>query len=82
MSSAGFQVAVQERNTSDPAQDRVVLNQTPGGGKQADIGSTVTIVVGVLVAPTSTETTPTEQTPTEQTPTEADDDRADHHHPP
>ena len=70
LSSAGFQVAVQERNTSDPAQDGVVLSQTPSGGKQADIGSTITIVVGVLVAPTTTETTPTEQTPTEQTPTE------------
>jgi eukaryotic-like serine/threonine-protein kinase len=66
--SAGFQVAVQERDTSDPASDGVVLSQTPRGGKQADIGATVTIVVGVLVAPTTTETTPT--TPTTPTTTE------------
>ena len=69
--SAGFQVAVQERDTSDPAQDGVVLSQTPKGGKQADIGSTITIVVGVLVAPTTTtetETTPT--TPATPTTTE------------
>jgi len=64
--SAGFQVSVQERNTSDPAQDGVVLSQSPSGGKQATIGSTITIVVGVLVAPT-TETTPTTPTPTTET---------------
>jgi serine/threonine-protein kinase len=70
--SAGFQVAVQERDTSDPAQDGVVLSQTPRGGKQADIGSTITIMVGVLVAPTTTtttETTPTTPTTTEPTTT-------------
>jgi beta-lactam-binding protein with PASTA domain/predicted Ser/Thr protein kinase len=67
LSSAGFQVALQQRNTTDPAQDGVVLAQNPGGGKQATIGSTVTIVIGVLVAPTTTETTPT--TPTDTTDT-------------
>jgi len=65
--SAGFQVTVQERDTSDPAQDGVVLRQTPRGGKQADIGSTVTIVVGVLVQPT--DTTPTTPTTTDTTTT-------------
>jgi len=64
--SAGFQVAIQQRDTTDPAQDGVVLSQTPRGGKQSDIGSTVTIVVGVLITPT-TETTPT--TPTTSTDT-------------
>jgi eukaryotic-like serine/threonine-protein kinase len=68
--SAGFQVSVQERDTFDPAEDGVVLAQTPRGGKQADIGTTVTIVVGVLVEqPTeTTPTTPTETTTTTVTP--------------
>jgi beta-lactam-binding protein with PASTA domain len=65
--SAGFQVSTRERDTSDPAQDGVVLAQTPRGGKQADIGSTVTIVVGVLVQPT--DTTPTTPTTTDTTTT-------------
>jgi serine/threonine-protein kinase len=65
--SAGFQVATQEQDTSDPAQDGVVLRQSPTGGKQSEVGSTITIVVGVLVAPTTTETTDT--TATETTPT-------------
>jgi serine/threonine-protein kinase len=70
--SAGFQVAVQEEDTSDPAQDGVVLRQSPTGGKQAEVGSTITIVVGVLVAPTTnatTETTPTTPTDTDTTTT-------------
>jgi len=66
--SAGFQVVVQQRDTSDPAQDGVVLTQSPRGGKQADVGTTVTIVVGVLVTPT-TETTPTTPTTTDTTTT-------------
>jgi serine/threonine-protein kinase len=70
LSSAGFQVAVQQRNTTDPAQDGVVLAQNPSGGKQATIGSTVTIVIGVLVAPTTTtETTTTTPTTTDTTTT-------------
>ncbi len=60
--SAGFQVAVQTRDTTDPAQDGVVLTQNPRGGKQATIGATVTILVGVLITPTTTETTPTTTT--------------------
>jgi beta-lactam-binding protein with PASTA domain len=61
--SAGFQVAIQQRDTTDPAEDGVVLSQTPRGGKQADIGSTVTLVVGVLITPT-TDTTTTDTTTT------------------
>jgi beta-lactam-binding protein with PASTA domain len=61
-------VTVQERDTSDPAEDGVVLSQTPRGGKQADVGSTVNIVVGVLITPT-TDTTPTTPTTTETTTT-------------
>ena len=66
--SAGFQVAVQTRDTTDPAQDGVVLTQNPRGGKQATIGATVTILVGVLITPTTTETTTT-TTPTTDTTT-------------
>jgi serine/threonine-protein kinase len=66
--SAGFQVVVQQRDTTDPAEDGVVLTQTPSGGKQGTIGSTVTIVVGVLITPT-TETTPTTPTTTTTTTT-------------
>jgi serine/threonine-protein kinase len=65
--SAGFQVAVQTRDTTDPAQDGVVITQNPRGGKQASIGSTVTILVGVLITPTTTGTTTT--TPTDTTTT-------------
>jgi serine/threonine-protein kinase len=65
--SAGFQVVVQERDTTDPAQDGIVLTQSPRGGKQGTIGATVTIVVGVLITPTTTETTTT--TPTTSTDT-------------
>jgi eukaryotic-like serine/threonine-protein kinase len=64
--SAGFQVVVQQRDTTDPAEDGVVLTQSPSGGKQGTIGSTVTIVVGVLITPT-TETTPTTPTTTTTT---------------
>ncbi len=58
---------MQQRDTTDPAQDGVVLTQSPRGGKQGTIGSTVTIVVGVLITPTTTETTTT--TPTTSTDT-------------
>ena len=71
LTSAGFQVAVQQRDTTDPAQDGVVLAQNPAGGKQLTVGSTITIVVGVLTEPTTTEpTTTTPTTPTTPTTTE------------
>jgi beta-lactam-binding protein with PASTA domain len=68
--SAGFQVSVQTKDTVDPAQDGIVLGQIPRGGKQATVGSTVTIIVGVLVQqPTeTTPTTPTDTTTTTVTP--------------
>ena len=49
-----------------------MLAQNPGGGKQLTVGSTITIVVGVLTEPTTTEpttTTPTTPTTTEPTTT-------------
>jgi len=70
--SAGFQVAVQQRDTTDPTEDGIVLSQAPSSGKQVSIGSTVTIVVGVLVQETvptdTTETTPTDTTITTVSP--------------
>jgi serine/threonine-protein kinase len=65
--SAGFDVSVVEKDTTDPAEDGVVLSQRPRGGNQADVGATVTIVVGVLVEQ-PTETTSTETTTTTVSP--------------
>jgi beta-lactam-binding protein with PASTA domain len=67
---AGFLVSVETKDTVDPAQDGIVLGQIPRGGKQATVGSTVTIIVGVLVQqPTeTTTTTPTDTTTTTVTP--------------
>ena len=45
LENAGFVVEVQDQVTLDEAQDGKVINQTPNGGKKADSGSTVTIVV-------------------------------------
>ena len=69
--AAGFQVAVQKQSTSDPTEDGIVLAQQPRGGKQADVGATITITVGALVNPPTTQTTPTTPTttPTETTTT-------------
>jgi eukaryotic-like serine/threonine-protein kinase len=58
LQQAGFQVAVQQQNTSDPTQDGIVLSQSPNGGKQASVGSTVTLVIGVLVQQPTTPNPP------------------------
>jgi eukaryotic-like serine/threonine-protein kinase len=49
--NAGFEVQIEEQETLDPAQDNVVIAQRPEGGTEAEAGTTVTIVVGTLVAP-------------------------------
>jgi serine/threonine-protein kinase len=49
--SAGFDVQVEEEETLDPAQDKIVIAQSPEGGTEAEPGTRVTIVVGKLVAP-------------------------------
>jgi serine/threonine-protein kinase len=49
--SAGFQVQVEEQETLDPLQDKLVIAQSPEGGADAEAGGTVTIVVGKLVTP-------------------------------
>ncbi|MEX2212432.1 MAG: Stk1 family PASTA domain-containing Ser/Thr kinase [Gaiellaceae bacterium] len=42
----GFRVRVRREDTEDPCLDGIVLSQDPGGGTEAEPGSTVTIVVG------------------------------------
>jgi len=49
LEQSGFSVDVQEQDTTDPAQDGIVLSQDPIGGTKAKPGTTVTIVVGHLV---------------------------------
>jgi eukaryotic-like serine/threonine-protein kinase len=50
LEQSGFSVDVQQQDTTDPAQDGIVLSQDPSGGTKAKPGTTVTIVVGHLVA--------------------------------
>jgi beta-lactam-binding protein with PASTA domain len=45
---AGFVVRVTDESTTDPAQDGIVIRQTPAGGSGAQDGDAVTIVVGRL----------------------------------
>ena len=47
----GFKVKVTDQDTSDPAQDGIVLDQNPSGGVKAEPGSTVRIFVGRLISP-------------------------------
>jgi len=51
LKAAGFKVQVQHQDVTDPSQNGIVISQTPGGGTQADHGSTVTIVVGQFKPP-------------------------------
>jgi eukaryotic-like serine/threonine-protein kinase len=46
---SGFEVEVQEEDTTDPNADGIVLSQNPAGGTRAEPGSVVTIVVGRLL---------------------------------
>jgi serine/threonine-protein kinase len=51
LQNQGFGVDVQDFTTTDPAQDGLVLDQSPGPDTQADPGTTVTIVVGRFEEP-------------------------------
>jgi beta-lactam-binding protein with PASTA domain/predicted Ser/Thr protein kinase len=51
LKQAGFKVAVQHQEVTDPALDGIVLSQDPGGGTRAPKGTTVTIVVGKIIPP-------------------------------
>jgi serine/threonine-protein kinase len=46
---SGFEVVVEDEQTTDPGSDGLVLSQDPEGGTQAKPGTAVTIVVGRLV---------------------------------
>ena len=48
LENAGFQVAVRDSGTDDPAEDGIVISQNPAPGAEAEPDSTVTIVVGRL----------------------------------
>ena len=49
LEQAGFEVVVQDEETTDPNSDGIVLNQDPPGGTVAPQGSVVTIFVGRVV---------------------------------
>jgi serine/threonine-protein kinase len=76
LSAKGFRFAVQERTTTLPDEDGVVLSQDPAGGTKLQKGDSVTLVVGKFddsslnpegsPTPTPTAVTPT---PTVATPT-------------
>jgi serine/threonine-protein kinase len=53
--AAGFKVSDSDRPVTDPAQDGVVIEQTPAAGENAPKGSRVRIVIGKL----ATKPTPT-----------------------
>jgi beta-lactam-binding protein with PASTA domain len=49
LEAAGFVVEVVQQDTEDPAQDGIVLEQSPPAGQRAPGGATVSLVVGYLV---------------------------------
>ncbi|TMJ92854.1 MAG: PASTA domain-containing protein, partial [Actinobacteria bacterium] len=51
LQDAGFKVAVQNQDVTDPALEGIVLTQSPTGGTKAAKGSTVTITVGRIPTP-------------------------------
>jgi serine/threonine-protein kinase len=51
LKGAGFVVQVQRQDVTDPGLEGIVLSQSPTGNTRATQGSTVTITVGRLVAP-------------------------------
>jgi serine/threonine-protein kinase len=74
LQSAGFSVQVKTRQSQDPADDDIVLDQRPGHGTQLRKGRTVVLYVGHYTAPPPTTTpapttTTPAPTPTPTTPT-------------
>jgi eukaryotic-like serine/threonine-protein kinase len=63
LKSAGFEVTVTNQDTTNPSEDGRVIDQTPAGSVEAELGTTVQIVVGRLVSPPSSSTTTTTTTP-------------------
>jgi serine/threonine-protein kinase len=70
LQAAGFKVQVKTRDTSNPADDDIVLDQRPAPKTKLKKGRTVVIYVGVYTPPTDTGTTPvpTPTTPSGTTP--------------
>jgi serine/threonine-protein kinase len=50
LKNAGFTVAVLDQDTSEPAEDGVVLDQDPPAGERRRSGAEITIFVGVLTS--------------------------------
>ncbi|HET6951082.1 MAG TPA: Stk1 family PASTA domain-containing Ser/Thr kinase [Acidimicrobiales bacterium] len=46
LEGVGLKVSVQEQRVTNPAQDGIVLTQSPSAGASADAGDTVTIYIG------------------------------------
>jgi beta-lactam-binding protein with PASTA domain len=64
LTAAGFKSRTVQQQTDDETLDGVVVSQDPPGETQADPGSTVTLTVGLYVAPPVTDTTGTDTIPT------------------
>ncbi|MEZ5074850.1 MAG: PASTA domain-containing protein, partial [Solirubrobacterales bacterium] len=62
LAAQGLSVSIVERETSDSAEDGIVLAQAPSGGTNLSPGDRVTLTVGDFQAPT--DTTPTDTTDT------------------
>jgi beta-lactam-binding protein with PASTA domain len=67
LGAAGFPATQQQQTVTDKTQNGVVLSQNPAASTQARKGTSVTIVVGKYVAPTTPTTTTTTTTPAPQT---------------
>ncbi len=64
---AGFRVSEQQKDTTKPNEQGIVLDQSPGGGQTVTKGSTVTIVVGHYKPAPHRTTTTTPAPPTTTT---------------
>jgi beta-lactam-binding protein with PASTA domain len=65
LAAAGFKVAIAPVDTSDEAQNGIVLSSSPSG--QQTPGTTITLSVGVWDGSTGTTTTTTPETTTTTT---------------
>ncbi len=57
LTSAGFNVSQTSKKVTDPAQNGIVVQQSPGASSTANKGSTVTITVGHYTPSSSSSTT-------------------------
>jgi serine/threonine-protein kinase len=63
LEDAGFEVRVRDQTVTDPAQDGVVLDQSPAADEERRKGSRVTIIVGRAAAATPSPTASPTTTP-------------------